>query len=66
MAYKTFIIPENKEEKSNINGKLTNDPDYIIRNLNMEIDSVIAHEEKKLMKRMINHDKQTECIKNNG
>ena len=66
MAYKTFIIPENKAEKSNINGKLTNDPDFIIRNLNMEIDSVINHEEEKRTKEIKKHDNQTECIKNNG
>lgn len=66
MAYKTFIIPENKEEKSNINGELTNDPDYIIRNLNEEIGLVLDHEERKRTKEIVKHVKQTECIENNG
>ncbi len=66
MDYKTFIISENKDEKSNINGILTDDPEFIIRHLNDEIGLILDHEEKKRTKEMEKHDKQTECIQNNG
>ncbi len=44
----SITIPENLEEKSNINGMLTNDSDFILRSLNQAFDKVLDFEKSKL------------------